>query len=1252
MIIHFNSFNVRGLRDNKKRREIFRWIKRFHNRIGVTLLQETHTTPEIEQKWKSDWGAHIEFCHGTANSTGVAILFPADATYQIHDIKKDDNGRFLLISMTMEDYTFTIVNVYLSTKDKPRKQIDQINELNLMTDPYMDDNLIIAGDYNICIDPKLDKAGGKKEEQSEAAKALLNYMELANILDVWRVANEDSKRFTRREMSRSGLVQSRLDYFLISAHMLYALDTVKIKPSIKSDHSLISLSFKDNDYQKRGRGFWKFNVQLLRDITYIQKVNECIESSRMTYKDTRNKGLLWDLIKCEIRGLTISYSSHISKLNKLHENNMNKELTRLEESLGSNPPAETIQRYNHLKSEIEKINDIKTRGIALRAKAKYVEEGEKNTAYFLRLEKRNYNNKCIRSLMNNDDNSIHKPDDILKECESYYKELYTEHQLNATDSIKECNFKTINDADKEMCDSKISIEECAQALKQLPNNKSPGSDGFTTEFYKFFWISIKDLVYESYCYAMDVGELSIEQRRGILTLIPKMNRDNRYLKNWRPISLLNCDYKILTKLLAKRLQTVMQSIVDDDQSGYIKDRFIGENIITTANVMHYMNSTNKPGIILLADFEKAFDSIKWSFIIKSLKTFGFGDHFIKWIRILYTNPISCVTNNGYASEFFPLSKGIRQGCPISALLFILAVEIMATMIRENTDIIGIDIMDKTFKISQLADDTTLFLKDDMSLKAVIRLLEDFQKMSGLKLNKEKTLTRRLGSSRQNKEKPFGLKWIQEPFVSLGIWFSDNELEMIKLNCNERWKKFENILNIWKQRDLSLKGKITIVKTLALPQLQYMCAMIAIPDDFIKQVNDKILEFIWKGKHLIKRDTLIGEIKEGGFKLPHFKSIVETCKIRWIQRLLDVHDKKWKIFFNYYFKQKDIKLFFIQKNNIKYVNTSELTHFCKQVITAWYNIYCIDPNEIGSIENEPLWNNKRIIIGNKPVLYNTWVRKGINYIGDIMQKNGEIMEPKHIKEKYNLNVNLLHFYSLKIVIKKQWKDLMKPPTAELNTRHPLILYNRQLHPLEQLSSKKICSALVMKVFKEPTAKAAWERHGYVINDTEWSDIYYRHFNCTRETKIQSFQYKLINRHLPCNDIVSKWNSEVSPDCLDCHNRDTIEHFLFNCPLVHAYWQNVSQWFFSIYDINIRLNVVDILFGVQNENDDDILDVLNFVILHGKWYIHRQKCMKKYISFYNFQIYLKHVLDIERCILQSHKKIDVYEKKWEMIHKKIE
>ena len=192
-------------------------------------------------------------------------------------------------------------------------------------------------------------------------------------------------------------------------------------------------------------------------------------------------------------------------------------------------------------------------------------------------------------------------------------------------------------------------------------------------------------------FAYDTGTLSITQRRGIIKLVPKKDSEPHLIKNRRPLSLLNCDYKIAAKAIANRIKSVTSKLINNDQTGFIKGRFIGENITLIDNIINYASENNIPGLLLFIDFEKAFDSLEWSFIERTLLYFGFGPSLRKWIQTFYKKVESCVLNNGWASSLIELQRGVRQGCPLLPYLFILSAETLAKVIRFNNEIKGLTI---------------------------------------------------------------------------------------------------------------------------------------------------------------------------------------------------------------------------------------------------------------------------------------------------------------------------------------------------------------------------------------------------------------------------------------------------------------------------------------------------------------------------------------------------------------------------------
>ena len=382
------------------------------------------------------------------------------------------------------------------------------------------------------------------------------------------------------------------------------------------------------------------------------------------------------------------------------------------------------------------------------------------------------------------------------------------------------NIDPLDENEQILCEGMISKEECLTALKEFKNNKTPGTDGFSAEFYKFFWSDLGTEMTASFNYAFQKGSLSISQKRGIISLIPKKNKDKTLLENLRPISLLNVDYKILTKSIAKRLEKVLPKIINSDQTGYIKGRFIGENVRLIQDVMSHTKLEVKPGIAIFLDFRKAFDTIEWHYLRAALQTFNFGPDILNWFQVIYNQASSCVLHNGHASDFFLLERGVRQGCPLSGLLFVVGIELLARVLKNDHTIKGIQVGPEEIKITQYADDTTVLVRDLESVTQLLKHLDKFKQISGLEINTNKTEALWLGCWRSRKDKPFGFKWPQEPVYALGIHFSYDLKQANTLNFEEKVCALEKTLNNWKKRKLTLIDKINIVKTLGLSKLIY------------------------------------------------------------------------------------------------------------------------------------------------------------------------------------------------------------------------------------------------------------------------------------------------------------------------------------------------------------------------------------------------------------------------------------------------
>ena len=286
---------------------------------------------------------------------------------------------------------------------------------------------------------------------------------------------------------------------------------------------------------------------------------------------------------------------------------------------------DTLNALDSKKLEMENIIEYRTKGSILRARCRWHNKGEKNTKYFLNLEKRHYNQGAISQLKLGNENFVTTDKEILSECETFYKNLYSSNNGSQNERADKVFFKTqmekkLNQTEQDACEGLSTKTECLEALKNMKCNKTPGSDGLPAEFYIVFWKDIADLFLKSLNYARQTGHLSVTQRRGIIKLIPKKDAEPYFIKNWRPISLRNCDYKIAATAIANRFKQVLPNLIDNDQTGFLKGRFIGENIRLIDSNIKLTDAKNIPGLLLFLDFEKAFDRVEWSSYIKPYNT--------------------------------------------------------------------------------------------------------------------------------------------------------------------------------------------------------------------------------------------------------------------------------------------------------------------------------------------------------------------------------------------------------------------------------------------------------------------------------------------------------------------------------------------------------------------------------------------------------------------------------------------------------
>ena len=415
--VRFFSLNVRGLRNDKKRRNVFKYLK--DSKYDCVCLQETHVGKDLLNRWKKEWGGVIVCSEYTERSCGQMILFKPK-----NDVETEilyDSKRILAVKFKYNLCTFVVVNVYASNIDVEKRQLfyDLTNLVSNWNNLY--DNVCVCGDFNTVLDNNLDIVSGEKHSPN-VVLAFNDFFNICNLIDSFRIFNDNNKEYT---WSKSiPFIARRLDYILLSENLFEKATEANIHSVPFSDHRGCLLVIKTSSIEK-GPGTWKFNNSLLKDIIFVEKMNDLIDRYCVKLTDDGDRQIEWELLKLEIKQYTMNYSKLIAINKRDKIKSLYTELDSIESLLSKDPQNDRlIKKRDLLKINLEVIQSEKTTAAQVRSRVRYIEEGEKNTKYFLNLERANYNSKIMESLIDEKGKEYTEQKDILNFQKEHYKELY------------------------------------------------------------------------------------------------------------------------------------------------------------------------------------------------------------------------------------------------------------------------------------------------------------------------------------------------------------------------------------------------------------------------------------------------------------------------------------------------------------------------------------------------------------------------------------------------------------------------------------------------------------------------------------------------------------------------------------------------------------------------------------------------------------------------------------------------------------
>lgn len=619
------SLNARGLRDNLKRKALFLFGKQC--KTDFCFFQETHTVNDDVHFWKSQWGNEAFFSHATQRSAGVCTL-KNNFTGGILHTDCDKNGHYVCQVVDTHNSNFILINIYGYNLVSDNNTLLTIVEKKICywLARFPNAHLIIGGDFNITLDDTIDRWPPRYQTSSSAN--LKSLMQRFDLLDAWREKHPHDRIFTWCNKTRSR--QSRIDFWLVSSNLKDSLN-INILSTPLTDHKAIqiNISLLPSSTKFHQNSYWKLNSSILCHEAVKLRVKELIRIYWNEAQAERVYGSKWELLKFEVGKFFRKYCSNLAKDKRHEEEKVISKITTLSSICPDKLSSEEKETLFEYQNKLDKIYQSKAEGAFVRSRRQWMEEGEQNSAYFFRLEKSQSKNNTIHQLRI--DNVIcDDANQIANFCSNFYKNLYgsqycEDSTVSFLDSLT--GITPISTADQEFCNCPITLKEVIDSISSLKNNKSPGVDGLTSEFYKSFSKELAPFLLQVFCESIAKGALPPTLTQGLITLIPKPKKDILLIDNWRPISLLNNDYKVLAIIFAKRLKNVLDDIIDETQSGFMRNRHISNNIRLVLDILDYPELINNESFILFLDFYKAFDSVEHKFIFKALDKFGFGDFF-------------------------------------------------------------------------------------------------------------------------------------------------------------------------------------------------------------------------------------------------------------------------------------------------------------------------------------------------------------------------------------------------------------------------------------------------------------------------------------------------------------------------------------------------------------------------------------------------------------------------------------------------
>jgi ribonuclease HI len=893
------------------------------SKIAILAIQECRLN-ELERVKIEAMCPKIRIISNSSSTAkeGIAFIINKDLVKERQtehkELIKDRMSR--LTVKWNDEVLIDIINIYVPNNEKD-KILFLKKAKHIISKIKNKENIIIMGDFN-CVEDKLDRLPMTKDD-NKVIEALQGMMKGNKMIDGWREANEDEKEYSY-ESTTGSLARIDRIYIKEKKKELYENWTTTTSANI-SDHDIVTVEIQKANIPYIGKGLWRMETGITEVPTFRKRTAAILLKLEAELETTLNKEpqQLWLTAKEKIKIIAKEVTKQKKKEKNRKKERITKELQRLKIVIKENTNEEIKTKtkkeisYNkHMLAEMEKGNVEKAQEAA---KKSFYLKGERCTKWYFGLNKEKKDKEYIRKLMDKEGKMKSRTEEMTKIASEHHKELQkeqkeTQERKRATEMIhKPVNVK-LSEKSKKIMSEPTKEEEINVALRKSENNKAPGKDGIPYEFYKM-WLSKKEekeeipdissILEKIYNNIEEKGILNEEFSEGAMCLLYK-KKEKTKIENYRPITLLNTDYKLYTKTIATKLGEIASDIIHPNQAGFVPKRSLYDSTRTTQMMIEYAEINELEGCVIALDQEKAYDKIAHDYLWKTLEKFEFPTSFIKRIQTLYEKASTSVIVNGVIPKGIEVKRGVRQGDPMSCLLYNIAIEPLACAVR-SSKLKGYKIKNTSVKIliSMFADDTLIYMNAKDDYKVLEKIIEIFCLASTAKFNKEKTEYLPIGPPEFRKEVirtrsinpswtiPEGVKIIKEgeAMRTLGTWVGNN------INTYPQWEKIlehqRKTMEVWGGSRPSYKGKELILKALVQSKALFLATVNDMPEDVKQKMTRQMKDFIWdnKEKGLMKWEEIMQSKGKGGLNIPDISARMEAIHIMWLKKYLAPVGKK-------------------------------------------------------------------------------------------------------------------------------------------------------------------------------------------------------------------------------------------------------------------------------------------------------------------------------------------------------------------------